>query len=85
MTLARQPLAELTATAIRVLCREIGAANTARFLDQFTTGTGEYVEQRDQILGEPTVDELVAEIGKRRRKNRRVPKSGGGTARSRKR
>ena len=68
MTIAPTPLAEITATAIRVLCREIGPVNTARFLNQFTTGLGDYTEERDQIIGEPTVDQLFAEIQQQRRK-----------------
>ena len=63
---APTPLAEITATAIRVLCREMGAVNTARFLNQFWTGLGNYTEDRDRIVGEPTVDELVTEIQARR-------------------
>ena len=60
------PLAELNASAIRVLCREFGVANTARFIQQFTTGYGNYTEERDQIIGDQTVDEIVAEIERRR-------------------
>ena len=68
MTVAPVPLAEVTTTAIGLLCREIGPVNTARFLNQFTMGFGNYREQRDEILGEPTVDELVAEIHQQREK-----------------
>lgn len=68
------PVAEITATAIRVLCRELGVVNTARFLNQFTTGLGNYTEQRDQILGETTVEELIREIHlKRKRRGRSQP------------
>ena len=69
MTRAPATAAEITTTAIRVLCREIGPVNTARFLNQYSTGIGNYTEERDQILGDPSVDELVAEIKKRRTKN----------------
>lgn len=67
MNATQLPLAEITATAIRLLCREMGAANTARFLNQFTTGIGNYTQERDELLGNPTVDELVAEIQERRK------------------
>lgn len=66
MTVVAAPLAEITATAIRVLCREIGAVDTARFLSQFSTGFGDYTKERHQMLGEPSVDEIVDEILKRR-------------------
>ena len=66
MNATRVPLAELTDTAISLLCREIGVVNTARFLNQFTTGFGNYTEERDEIVGHGTVDELVSEIKQRR-------------------
>ena len=62
MTPATVPLAEITHSAIRVLSREIGIVNTARFLNQFSTGYGDYTAERDQIVGQPTVQEIVAEI-----------------------
>jgi hypothetical protein len=61
-------LAEITDTAIRVLCREIGVVNTARFLNQFSAGAGNYTEERDQWLGNPTVDDLVLAIEQWRKK-----------------
>ena len=60
------PPAELTAAAIRILCREIGAVNTIRFINQFRSGSGNYTEERDRINGPVTVDELIAEIKRRR-------------------
>jgi hypothetical protein len=60
------PLAELTVTAIRVLTQEMGIVNTARFLSQFTTGYGNYTEEREQIFGHLTVDEIVAAIKQQR-------------------
>lgn len=66
MTMTAIPLAELTATTIKLLCREIGVVNTARFLSQFTMGYGNYTEEREQLLGYLTVDEIVAEIQKRK-------------------
>jgi len=66
MTMTVPPLAELTVTAIRVLCDEIGIVNTARFLNQFTTGYGNYTEERDQLFGQMTVDEIVAAIKQQR-------------------
>jgi hypothetical protein len=60
------PLTELTTATIKLLCREIGVVNTARFLNQFTTGYGNYTEERAQLLGDRSVDEIVAEIKRRR-------------------
>jgi uncharacterized membrane protein YGL010W len=55
-------LSELTTSTIRLLCREIGVVNTARFINQFTTGHGNYTEEREALVGDLTVDEIVAEI-----------------------
>ena len=67
MTVKAMPLNEITVSAIRILCREIGAVNTVRFIQQFTMGTGDYTQERDRIIGEQTVDEIVAEIKQMRR------------------
>ena len=71
MKTAPVPVAEITTMAITLLCRTIGVVNTARFLNQFTTGHGNYTEERDEIIGDATVDQLVAEIKQRREKGNR--------------
>lgn len=67
------PLAELTSSTIKLLCREIGAVNTARFLSQFTMGYGNYTEEREEIFGHLTVDEIVTEIQNKRRNSQPQP------------
>jgi hypothetical protein len=64
------PLAELNVTAIRILCRELGPVNTARFLNQFTTGFGSYTEERDALFGPMTVSEIAAQIKRERNRDR---------------
>ena len=66
MTTATAPLAEITQSAIRLLCREIGIVNTARFLNQFSTGHGNYTEERHDLFGDLSVEEIVTEIKQRR-------------------
>ena len=66
MTTSTMPLQELTSSTIQLLCREIGVVNTARFLNQFTVGHGNYTEEREQLIGHWTVDEIVAEIKRQR-------------------
>ncbi len=66
MTLTTMPLSELTTSTIQLLCREIGVVNTVRFIQQFTTGYGNYTVERDQLIGHMTVDEIVAEIMRKR-------------------
>ena len=56
------PLAEVTTIAIQVLIHEIGIVNTARFINQFTTGYGDYVQEKEQLFGAMTVDEIIKAI-----------------------
>lgn len=62
MTIKAKPLAEITQEAIGVLCREIGIVNTLRFVNQFTTGYGNYTEEREALFGEMSMDEIIVEI-----------------------
>lgn len=66
MTTNMVSLQELTVSTIRLLCRQIGVVNTARFLNQFTVGHGNYTEEREQLIGHWTVDEIVTEIQRQR-------------------
>ncbi len=66
MTVQTQPLAEITAEALRVLYREIGIVNTVRFVGQFTTGYGNYTLERDRIFADLTLNEIVTDIRRRR-------------------
>ena len=66
MTITPTSLAEITVSAIRLLCREMGVVNTARFMNQFTTGYGNYTEEREQLFGSMTMDEIVTEIERKR-------------------
>ena len=61
-----KPLAEITQEAIRVLFREIGVVNTVRFINQYTTGYGNYTEERRELFANQTLDELIEEIKQRR-------------------
>ncbi len=62
MTIQEKPLTEITHHALHVLTREIGVANTMRFLGQFSTGTGNYTEERSGIFGDITLDDVLSEI-----------------------
>ena len=54
------PLAEVTHRAIRVLSRELGPADAARFVGQFSGGSGDYTAERDGLFAGRTVAELEA-------------------------
>jgi hypothetical protein len=62
MTIEARPLAEITHEAISLLCKHIGVANTVRFINQFTTGYGNYTEERQELFGDMSLEEIVAEI-----------------------
>jgi hypothetical protein len=62
MTIKRKPLAEVTQRAIAILCRELGTADTIRFINQFTTGHGDYTSERDALFAGITLDQILADI-----------------------
>jgi hypothetical protein len=66
MTIPLKTLAEINEEAIRILSREIGVANTLRFINQFTPGAGNYTEERREMYSGLELDDLVAEIKRRR-------------------
>jgi hypothetical protein len=61
MSVSDKPLAGITQEAIRLLTREMGVADTLRFLGQFASGTGNYTEERDALLGDLSLEEIIAE------------------------
>jgi hypothetical protein len=62
MTVEVKPLAEITHEAITVLCKHIGVANTLRFINQFTTGYGNYTEERKDIFADKSLEDIRLEI-----------------------
>jgi len=66
MIVEAKPLAEITQKAIQVLFREIGVVNTVRFINQFTTGYGNYTEERYELFEDRTLEDLVNQIKQRR-------------------
>lgn len=62
MTAKRKPLTEVTRQAIEILSRELGVVDAMRFIGQFTTGQGDYTEEKDALVGQATLEQIVAEI-----------------------
>jgi hypothetical protein len=60
MNVQTKPLSEITQQAIDLLFKEIGIVNTIRFLNQFTTGYGDYTQEREALFKDLTLDELLA-------------------------
>lgn len=61
-----KPLSEVNHEAIRLLSEHIGVVDTFRFVNQFTSGHGNYTEERDALLGHLSLEEIVAAIEKKR-------------------
>lgn len=66
MVAQTRPLAEITQEAIKVLFQTLGIVNTVRFINQFTTGYGNYTEEREALFGGITLDEVITEIKQNR-------------------
>ena len=54
--------AELQRAGIDALVRALGPVGMARFLQQFDPRRSDYTADRDRILGNPTVDDLMGEL-----------------------
>jgi len=66
MIVEARPLVDITQEAIRILFQRLGAVNTIRFLNQFTIGYGDYKEEREELFGHLTLDEIVNDIKRHR-------------------
>lgn len=61
-----KPLSQLNEEAIHLLTEELGVADTARFLRQFTTGMGDYTKERRERLADTSLDEVLKKVRERR-------------------
>lgn len=62
-----RPLVEINQQAIQLLYKQLGVVDTVRFLKQFTSGYGNYTQEREALFGQKSLDEIVTEIEKRRK------------------
>lgn len=62
MTTENQSLQQITEKAIKILSKEMGIADTIRFLNQFSSGYGNYTEERSAIFQDLTLDDILKEI-----------------------
>jgi hypothetical protein len=60
-------LASLNVRAWRVLIEQLGVADALRFIGQFDMGSGNYATDRDEWQEGLTVEDIVADIKRRRR------------------
>lgn len=66
MTIQEKALSQITREAVEVLSKEIGIANTIRFINQFAIGYGNYTQERERIFEDMTLEEILGEIKKMR-------------------
>jgi hypothetical protein len=57
-------LSEIRSAGLEALARELGPVGMVRFLQQFETERGDCTHERDNWLGNETVDTLVDKIKK---------------------
>lgn len=62
MNVQTKPLNEITQQALALLTKELGIADTVRFLNQFTAGYGDYTMERDALFADLTLDEILSAI-----------------------
>lgn len=64
MNVQAKSLSEITRNAIDLLSKEMGIVDTVRFLNQFTTGYGNYTEEREELFKDLMLDEILATMKK---------------------
>lgn len=52
-------LDEIRRAGLEALHRELGPVGMVRFLQQFENGSGDYTAERAELLGNPTLAEIV--------------------------
>ncbi len=55
---------ELRRVGLETLIREMGYVNAMRFMLQYETGHGDYTRERDQLLPDWSLDEMIREVDK---------------------
>ncbi len=68
MSATATTLNDINIKAIALLSSKLGTSDTIRFLNQFTSGFGDYTEERKKIFDKMSLDEIVTEIKERRKR-----------------
>ena len=66
MSAQAKSLTDITQQAIALLTKEIGIVDTVRFLNQFTTGYGDYTEEREALFADLTLEEILSVLKEKR-------------------
>jgi len=59
-------LSAIRERGFNVLTKELGASGMAIFMRQFDNGSGNYTEEREEMLKDVTIDDIVASVKKRK-------------------
>ena len=62
MNVHADSLSAITHQALALLTKELGIADTVRFLNQFSAGYGDYTTERDTLFADLTFDEVLESI-----------------------
>ena len=62
MNVHADSLSAITQQALALLTKELGIADTVRFLNQFSAGYGDYTTERDTLFADLTFDEVIEAI-----------------------
>ncbi|MCF8039637.1 MAG: hypothetical protein K9K79_10005 [Desulfohalobiaceae bacterium] len=62
MNTQTRPVSEISRRATHILFKEMGVVDTIRFLNQFSVGRGDYTKDRENWLGEITLDDAIAQM-----------------------
>ena len=57
-----RPLSEINHKVLDILIREMGVVDTLRYLNQFSSGSGDYTKDRSQWLDELSLEEVTSAI-----------------------
>ena len=68
MSIEIRPLSEINQQATEVLVREMGVVDALRFLSQFSSGLGDYTQERERWLDDLSLEQITSEIKAKRKK-----------------
>lgn len=53
---------QIRQTGIEALAKALGSVGMVRFLQQFETGSGDYTRDRDELLKDVTIEDILSQI-----------------------
>ncbi|MEI8103210.1 MAG: hypothetical protein WCG61_06760 [Chlorobium sp.] len=71
MNVEIKPMPFVNENATNILIREMGVVDTIRFLNQFSTGYGNYTEERRTMIESMTLDDIFSGIDYQLKKGRK--------------